>query len=151
MHDPARHVDLLCIVIRGRDVIDDVHVADGCSIQIHKRRFQGRTIWHANEFIAVQRQHEIPAMIVVRPFDEARHGRSLIENSVVVAAQRQRQSLVRQTAQDGRGLVCAAVVENVKTIEKCSIVANERLDDIALVPNRGDSSETHLFFFPDLN
>jgi hypothetical protein len=143
MHDPAQHVHFVQIVIRGRDIVVEIHQADGGPVQIGKQGLECRPTGEGNKFITIQRHDKVPGIIIARAFDEARHGRALIENSIVVPAQHQRQSFVLQFAQDDRGLIRAAVVENVKTIEKCSVVPNKRLDDIALVPDRGDCSETH--------
>src|SRR4029450_2007597 len=75
--------------------------------------------------------------------DEPRHLCALIEDAAFFAAEQHRQTFVRQFAQNEWRPVGAAMVQDVKAIEKRRIVANKRFDDVALVANRGDCGKTH--------
>ena len=125
VHDPAQHIQFVRVIARGGNVIHDLRQADAGRVQIRKRRFQRRPVGNTKKFVAVERDDEVPGMIVARTLDELRHGRTLIEDSVAFAAQHQRQSVVRQPAQDVRSRIGAAMVENVKSVKKCRIVPNE--------------------------
>ena len=151
MHDPARHVFLIRVVVRGRDVVDEIRQTDGGFVHAGQCGLQRGAVRRVDEFVAVQRQHEVPVTVFERTLDELRHLRALIEDGLVVVAQLQRQSFVGQFAQDLGSRVRAAMVENVKTIEECRVVPDEGLDDVALVANRGDGGELHLSTTGDLD
>src|SRR6476620_10567623 len=101
------------------------------------------SIGNAKKFVAVQGNDEVPGVIIKRTLDEVRHARTLIEDSVAFAAQRQRQSFLRQFAKDVRRRIRAAMIKNIKTIEKCGIVPNEGFYDVALAPHHRNCSKTH--------
>jgi hypothetical protein len=125
VHDPAQRIQLVRVVARAGNVIHDLRQSDAGRIQIRERRFQRRPVGNTKKFVAVERDDEVPGKIIKRTLDEVRHGRALIEDTVAFAAQHQRQSFVRQSAEDVRGRIRAAMIENIKSVKKCRIVPNE--------------------------
>ena len=123
MNDAAQHILFVCIVLNGRDISRDVREADAGLVQTGEHRFELRPIRHANEFVAIERDDEIPWMIVKRTLDQVRHGRRLIEDAVVFAAERQRQSFLRELAENGRRRVGAAMIQDVESVEKRGVVS----------------------------
>lgn len=143
MHDPTQNISFFQVIVLGRNVGHDVRQAQAGPVQTGECGFQRRPIGNAEKLVAVEGNDEVPGIVVKRMPDEPCHRCALIEDATVFAAEQHRQTFVRQVTQNDWRRVGAAMVQDVKAIEKRRVVADERFDDVALVANRGDCGETH--------